>query len=346
MRVFITGGTGTISKYITDILAKRGHEIVLMKRTPLSEKNRPNVETVFCDRYNHEEFIRICKGLGKFDCVIDMITYKEKDAESTIEAFKGNTEHLIFCSTVDAYKKDGKSYPIKENFCRESSRSFEYAYQKVICENMLMDAEKRGDFKLTIIRPALTYNDGGCPVIHALGWGSYHLDRLKKGKKIIIHGDGINIWTATHGRDVAMAFANAACNNMAYGKSYNVMGDEYMSFEQYWNTIAEAMGVPRPDYVYITTDLLYKIAPIHAEWCKENFKFNNMFDNSEAKLDLGFKYTMTWKEGIKKCIDFLEKNKGIEDSDSEQYAFYDRIIEEYDKLCINMANALKPLGPI
>jgi heat shock protein HspQ len=54
---------------------------------------------------------------------------------------------------------------------------------------------------------------------------------------------------------------------------------------------------------------------------------NNIFDNSRAKKDLGFKYTVSYEEGVRKCITYLEKHNLIENCDN--YPFYDRLVEKW-----------------
>ena len=93
--------------------------------------------------------------------------------------------------------------------------------------------------------------------------------------------------------------------------------------------IARAMGAPEPDFVYIPTDLLAGMAPKQAEWCLENFRHNNIFDSSKAKRELGFRYTVTFEQGVRKCLDHLTRHNLIENSDN--YPFYDRIVEAWRK---------------
>ena len=52
------------------------------------------------------------------------------------------------------------------------------------------------------------------------------------------------------------------------------------------------MNAPEPKLVHIPTNFLFEIAPKAAEWCKENFQYNNIFDNTAAKADLDFRYTI------------------------------------------------------
>jgi nucleoside-diphosphate-sugar epimerase len=165
-------------------------------------------------------------GVGPFDCVVDMIGYLPEDVQSAIRAFRGRVGQYIFCSTVDVYTKPAQHYPIREDAEQEPSPSFPYALNKAGCENILLEAHRRGDFPLTIIRPAQTYGEGGA-LVHTLGFGTYYLDRVRRGKPIIIHGDGSSLWAACHRDDVGRAFAGAVGNAQALGRAYNVTGAEW-----------------------------------------------------------------------------------------------------------------------
>ena len=142
-----------------------------------------------------------------------------------------------------------------------------------------------------------------------------------------MHGDGTSIWVASYRDDTASAFVGAACNKVAFGQAYNATGDEWMTHNHIWRTIARLMSAPEPDFVYIPSLLLAKLAPVEAEWCRENFMHNNIFDNSKARRDLGFRYTISYEEGVKKCLKYLNENNLIENCDN--YPFYDRIVVEW-----------------
>ena len=102
--------------------------------------------------------------------------------------------------------------------------SFPYAYKKMLCEQALWDAHRRGDFALTVCRPTFTYNEAWSPGIHSFGGQSYHLDRLRRGKPIIMHGDGTSIWVATYRDDTASGFIGAVGNPKAFGQSLQPFG--------------------------------------------------------------------------------------------------------------------------
>jgi hypothetical protein len=62
----------------------------------------------------------------------------------------------------------------------------------------------------------------------------------------------------------------------------------------------------------------------------ENFQFHSVFDNSAAKEDLGFRYTITLREGLPRWYQSLEQEGRIENSDDDPLE--DRIIATWRRL--------------
>jgi nucleoside-diphosphate-sugar epimerase len=328
MRLLIIGGTGNISTPLTKALQGKGHDITLFNHDSfLMEWLLPEVNIISGERKDLPLYENQIFTGGNYDCVIDMICFEPEDAVKDAALFKGRTQQFIFCSTVDVYPKTPAGYPVNEELQICALNSFQYAWKKVECEKTLWEAHRRGDFQLTVIRPAATYNESWSPGVHSFGGQTYHLDRIRRGKPIIMHGDGTSIWVAAYRDDTAYAFVGAAGNKAAFGKAYNVTGDEWMTHNQMWRTIAKVMRAPEPDFVYIPTLILAELAPVEALWCRENFMHNNIFDNTKAKRDLGFRYTVTYEEGVKKCIKYLDSHNLIENSDN--YPFYDTIVNEW-----------------
>jgi len=341
MRVLIIGGTGLISTAITRQLVARGDEVVLYNRGQ-REAEIPPVRRIVGDRNDYAVFEAQVGELGPFDAAIDMVCFRPEQAESAVRAFSGRTAQYVFCSTVDVYTKPASSYPVREDAPRVPSPSFPYAFEKARCERLLEAADGRGDLVVTMIRPAWTYGEGGA-VLHTFGWGTYYLDRLRRGKPIIVHGDGTSLWAACHRDDVARAFVGALGNTEAYGRAYHVTGEEWLTWNAYHHVVAEALCAPVPQLVHIPTDLLGRVAPRAAEWCVENFSHNNLFDNTAARTDLGFAYTIPFATGVRRVIERLEAGEGFEDSD--YYPFYDRMIQAWEDLGTEMARQGLDSGP-
>ena len=55
---------------------------------------------------------------------------------------------------------------------------------------------------------AHTYDERSLPVRG--GWTA--VDRMRRGKPVVVHGDGTSLWVLTHARDFARGFAYAQDN--------------------------------------------------------------------------------------------------------------------------------------
>jgi nucleoside-diphosphate-sugar epimerase len=327
MKILIIGGTGLISVSITNILLERGEDVILFNRGLSSLTAHPGAKVVHGDRTDYAAFEEQIAKLGHFDVVMDMVGYKPEDGESVARAFSGQVGQFIFCSTVDVYRKPASRYPIKENEPYGGLNT--YSRNKVVIEKTLLEAQAHGAFPLTIIRPAYTYGESRGPV-HTFGGSTTFLDRIRKGKPVVVHGDGSSFWTACHRDDVARAFVAACYKPSALGQKYHTPGEEWMTWNLYIQRVAEAMGAPEPRIVHIPTDILFEVAPKRAAIVVENFQFSNIFDTSAARADLNFRYTISWVEGVRRMVSWLDENNRIENSDLD--TFDDRLISAWEQM--------------
>lgn len=299
MKVLITGGTGTISRGIVSELLRMGAEVTLFRRgtTPV-----PGTRLITGDRYNREDFRKKLEN-EHFDCVIDMICYQHRDAEELADLFGGRIQQLIFCSTVNTYQAPAPVYPITEACPLGADPQFTYAYEKELCERVLQEAAQEGRFQLTIIRPGATVADDALP-ISFLGSGQNAVWRLMEGKPLIVLGDGNSLWATAHRDDVGKAIAHAAGNPAAFGKSYTIASEAAMTWEQYYETVANAFGTPAPKFIHLPWEILVKCFPKDCEWSGLNFRFNNIYSSQAAQQDLGFEQTIFWPEIMERSAKF------------------------------------------
>jgi nucleoside-diphosphate-sugar epimerase len=338
MHILIIGGTGLISTSISRQLLEAGHKLTLFNRGQTEPRLTGDYQHIRGDRNDFGKFEEKLSKAGTFDCVIDMVCFKPEQAEGTIQALAGRVGQYIFCSTVDVYTKPSATFPVLESHPRVSLS--DYGRDKAACEDLFMAAHHDGHFPVTILRPASTYGEGG-NIIHTFGWDTFFLDRLRQGKPIIVHGDGESLWVSCHINDVARAFVNAIGNEAACGQAYHLAGEDWQTWNQYHERLAEAIGAPSPNIVHIPADILVRITPEQTMMTYLNFQYSNIFDNSAAKRDLGFEITVDWRSGSKRTYDWLEEHNLIEDWKS--FLIYDQIIERYRQGCNELVTGLAGL---
>ena len=201
--------------------------------------------------------------------------------------------------------------------------------KKRLCEKSLEEAARRGAFALTIIRPAHTYNDSQAP-IPFIGSGLHFFKRVRQGKPIIVLGNGTSFWGSAHRDDVAPAFVAAIGNVEVYGKDFHVTAEECLTWEQHFQTVADVMGAPPIQFVHIPTDCLGRMAPKAAEWSVVNFHYNNIFDNTAAIQDLGYRYTISWREGVERMVAYHDSRGGIDSCPDDR--LYNALVDVWLKL--------------
>ena len=329
MKVLLIGGSGCMGAPLANELLKAGHELTLLNRGR-TQKPPKGAEAVVCDRKDSLALAAFARKAVYFDCAIDMLSFTRQDARGGIEAFRGRCGQYVFCSTVDVFSKEPPRYPLREDSERNARESFAYAYEKMKSEFLYEQAEQEGAFRLTIVRPAATYREGYGVPLSDIGSPALALSRLRSGKPILLHGDGTSIWIETYADDVARAIANAVGNPAAMGRSYNIMGDEYFTWQSYWRMVASAANAPEPPFVFIPASVLHRGIPAKTEICIENFSHNNPFDNARAKEELGFVQTVLFEEGARRCVKWLEENTDGTDLDE---AWYDQIIADWEASC-------------
>jgi nucleoside-diphosphate-sugar epimerase len=254
-----------------------------------------------------------------------MVCFTPEEAERAVRAYDGVTDQVILCSTVDVYHRPVDRMPVREDAPHEPGVS-EYGRRKSACEGILLDAHDAGRFDVTVVRPWSTYGEGG-GVHHTFGSDTYYLDRIRRGLPIVVHGDGTSVWGPCHRDDVAGAFVGAVGNEVAFGEAYHVTTDEAMTWNRYHRTVAEAMGAPEPTLVHVPTDVLRRVAPERTEMLEKHYRYSTVFDDSKAKAELGYEYTVPWREGVRRTVDWLEEHDRIRDA--EEVPFDDRLIERW-----------------
>ncbi len=159
-----------------------------------------------------------------------------------------------------------------------------------------MQAYRDEGFPVTIVRPSMTY-DWNLPIALG-GWGTYTLaDRLTMGRPIIVHGDGSSLWVVTHADDFARGFLGLLGNERALGQAFHITSDEVLTWNQIYQTIAEALGV-EAKIVHIPSDFIARVAPQMAGSLFGDKTWSVVFDNSKIKSFVpGFEATVPFAGG-------------------------------------------------
>jgi nucleoside-diphosphate-sugar epimerase len=329
MRVLFIGGTGIISTACTRLAAEQGIDLTLLTRGRRAVDLPNGVNTLTVDMDDAAAAARALDG-AKFDAVVDWIAYTPAQIERDIELFRGRTRQYIFISSASAYQKPASHYLITES-TPLANPYWDYSRNKIACEKRLMKAYRDEGFPITIVRPSLTYGDTQIPLAVNSWAKSYTVvDRMRRGKKVIVPGDGSSLWVTTHNSDFAKGLVGLLGHEQAIGHAFHITSDEVMSWNQYYRIVGEAAGV-EPQLVHIASDFVAACLPGELGGLTGDKSVSVVFDNSKIKRFVpAYCATMPFGRGIRRTIAWFDADPARKQIDAEANAAWDKLIEAYD----------------
>ncbi len=227
---------------ITKLLAKQGHEVILLNRGSRNLQLPDGVKTIQCDISDEAAASKRLEGMS-FDCVGEFIGFVPAQVERDFRLFSGKTKQYIYISSASAYQKPLSDCVITES-TPLSNPHWQYSRDKIACEEFLMKMYRENGFPVTIVRPSHTYDERSVPLgVHGDKGSWQVVKRIMEGKPVIIHGDGTSLWTITHNRDFAKAYAGLIGNIHAIGQAFHITSGESVTWNQIYSIIADELGV-------------------------------------------------------------------------------------------------------
>jgi Nucleoside-diphosphate-sugar epimerases len=330
MRALLIGGTGTISSGIARRAVLLGWDLYLLNRGNRGDRVCEGAKELIGDVNMDEGAIAKILGDLKFDVVVDFVAFVPGQLERDVRLFTGRTRQFIFISSASAYQKPLNHYLINES-TPLANPLWEYSQNKIACEEYLMAEYRKNGFPCTIVRPSHTYDDRYLPVaIHGKRGSWQVVDRIIKGKPVLVHGDGASLWTLTYTDDFAHAFCGIMGNPAAIGETFQITSDESLSWNQIYDRIGDALGVQVHKY-HVTTDFLSHCDPEFIGTLAGDKANTVVFDNSKIKrLVPDFHATIRFDEGSRRCVRYFLDNPKVQVADPDFDVFCDRVIAAHD----------------
>ncbi len=335
MKALFIGGTGTISTAIVKKLAEDPNwEVWLLNRGNRSDVVPEGVHQIVADIYDEAD---VEEKLGdlKFDVVSEFIGFTVDRVEGDYRLFKDRTRQYMYISSASAYNKPARSYVITEGTTLANPH-WEYSRNKIACEEFLIKKYREEGFPVTIIRPSHTYDERNVPLgVHGKKGFYQVIKRMQEGKPVIIQGDGTSLWTVTFNKDFATGYIGLMGNPHAIGEAFQITGDETLTWNQIYETIAEALGVELKAY-HISSEYLSAVGD------KYGFDFEGsligdkaasvVFDNSKLKRAVpDMKTTIRFDQGVRIALDYVLSHPECQVEDPEFDEWCDRVIEAVER---------------
>ncbi|MDK3158073.1 NAD-dependent epimerase/dehydratase family protein [Kamptonema cortianum] len=227
MRILMMGGTRFIGVYLTKILVKQGHEVVLFNRG-----NQPapieGIQQIHGDRTSAEQ-LKEQLSSERFDAIFDNNGRELSDTQPLAEIFKDRIQHFVYMSSAGVYLKSDQM-PHKEGdpVDPKSRHKGKHETEAYLATQGL---------PFTAIRPTYIYGPQNYNDLEA-----WFFDRIVRDRPIPIPGNGQHITQLGHCADLAAAMAKVLGKGLAIGQIYNVSGDRYVTFDGLARACIEAAG--------------------------------------------------------------------------------------------------------
>ena len=276
MKVLFIGGTGVISSACSRLALERGIELYLLNRGQ-SVRPVPAGAKVIRGDIRDPASARAALGNLTFDAVVDWIVFTPDQIETDLDLFRGRTGQYVFISSASAYQTPPAALPVTESTILDNP-FWQYSRNKIACEERLVRAYREEKYPITIVRPSHTYDctlvpmDGGWTVV----------DRMRRGQPVIVHGDGISLWTLTHHADFARGLVGLLGHARAIGEAVHITSDEWLSWNQIFTIVARAAGA-EARLVHVPSDV---IAAYDSNWgagLRGDKSHSMIFDNTKIK---------------------------------------------------------------
>ena len=306
MRALFIGGTGTISAAIVrQLVNEMDWEVWLINRGNRANAVPQGVHQITADIHDEAD---VLKKLGEmtFDVVGEFIGFTPEQVERDWRLFRGRTRQYIYISSASAYHKPAASH--------------------------IMKKYREEGFPVTIVRPSHTYDERHIPLgVHGKNGFWQVIERMRQGKPVIIQGDGSSLWHVTFNRDFAVGYTALMGNRHAIGEAFQITGDEVLTWDQIYATIADALGVELHAY-HVASEYLAAVGDKYGYDLEGNLLGDKAvcvcFDNAKLKrLAPDMKTTVPFHVGVRIALDYVMSHpEECQIPDPEFDAWCDRVI--------------------
>jgi nucleoside-diphosphate-sugar epimerase len=308
------------------LAAARGIDLVLLNRGQTTRPIPATVPVLQGDIRDKDAVARLLKDRD-FDVVVNWIAFTPDQIETDLELFRGRIKQYIFISSASVYQTPPVNWPITESTPLRNPY-WAYSRAKIACEERLMAAYRHDGFPVTIVRPSHTYDATLLPM-----HGHYTVvDRMRAGKKVVVHGDGTSLWTLTHHRDFAKGFVGLLGNPHALGEAVQITSDEVLTWNQIFEIVANAAGA-KANLVHIPSEL---IAAFDAEWgagLLGDKAHSMVFDNTKIKrLVPDYVANIPFSQGAEEIIAWYDSHPESQKVDEALNQLLDKMIAAYESL--------------
>jgi nucleoside-diphosphate-sugar epimerase len=238
----VIGGTRFIGRHLVSDLLDHDYDVTIFNRgnhdDPFADD--PRVQHVQGDRTD-DEALRTAKLTVEPEAVFDCVAYEPGDVASAVDIF-ADVDAYVYISSGAAYGSE--EIPKREGVtdlcdCTDEQATDDshdsYGPRKAEGDRVVFEAASRGINAMSV-RPCIVY--GPHDYTERL---DYWIDRVLNYDRIVVPGDGTNIWHRAYVEDVASAMRVVAEAGEA-GEAYNVGDQRLVTLQEMVELLADVAG--------------------------------------------------------------------------------------------------------
>ncbi len=214
------------------------------------------------------------------------------------------------------YGVDYDELPVKEEHPLRPTT--DYGRGKAEADQALLDAYRREGFPVTIMKPSTTYGPQ-IGMLRQVAWDFSWIDRIRKGKPIVICGDGKAIHQFMHVDDAALGFAGVLGKAHCIGQTYNLVNKGFHTWEQHHRMAMQILG-SEVALIGVPLQQLLKRHATRFSICEDIFAHNVYYSSEKLFRDVPeFAPRISLEEGMRQVFESMEQAGKLPDSDNETW---------------------------
>jgi len=239
--VLIIGGTRFIGRFAVEEFREHGYDVTIFNRgnheNPFADD--PGVDRIEGDRTDDGDLADA--AAADPDVVIDCVAYKPKEVRTATRLFD-DVDAYVYVSSGAAYGDE--DVPKRENEttlhdCSDDQArddgSETYGPRKAEGDRTVFEAAAERDVNAMSLRPPVVYG----PHDYTERF-DYWIDRVVEHDRVIVPGDGTNLWHRVYVESVARALRVVAEEGEP-GEAYNTGDRRLLTLQEAVETVADAL---------------------------------------------------------------------------------------------------------
>jgi nucleoside-diphosphate-sugar epimerase len=159
-----------------------------------------------------------------------------------------------------------------------------YGQHKAQADTVFLEAYDRQGFPVTIVKPSTTYGPKQ-GLLRQIAWDFSWIDRNRKGKPLLICGDGNALHQHLHVDDAALGFAHLIGRAQCMGQIYHLVDRGFITWADYHRTAMRVLG-RQVELVGVPLAELITLNVPNVEICREVFAHHAYYSAEKLFRDV------------------------------------------------------------